>query len=93
MSGATSNGEGPIPEDSRCGDDPAPDLGDLIVVLLAGSLAGLRDRLHLDGFHEAADLMADLVEAADDYLIGRTPSPPTSGSRGPSASENGFHGI
>ena len=49
----------------------APDLGDLIVVLLASSMAGLRDRLYYDGFEPAADLIADLVEAADDYLMGR----------------------
>ena len=46
----------------------APDLGDLVVVLLASTLAGLRDRLADDGFEPAADLVADLVEVADDYL-------------------------
>ncbi|HEX2295375.1 MAG TPA: hypothetical protein VHN37_08715 [Actinomycetota bacterium] len=45
-----------------------PDLGDLVVVLLAGTLAGLRDRLAEDGFEPAADLVADLVDIADDYL-------------------------
>lgn len=45
-----------------------PDLGDLVVVLLAGTLAGLRDRLAEDGFDPAAELVADLVEIADDYL-------------------------
>ncbi len=45
-----------------------PDLGDLVVVLLAGTLAGLRDRLAGDGFEDAADLVADLVEIVDDYL-------------------------
>jgi hypothetical protein len=53
-------------------DDPAceriPDLGDLVVVLLAGTLAGLRDRLAQDGFEPAAELVADLVEITDDYL-------------------------
>ena len=44
------------------------DLGDLIVVLLASTLAGLRDRLHSDGFTEASELVADLVEITDDYL-------------------------
>ena len=48
--------------------DDAPDLGDLVVVLLAGTLAGLRDRLESDGFSPAAELVADLVEIADDYL-------------------------
>lgn len=45
-----------------------PDLGDLVVVLLAGTLAGLRDRLLEDGFDPAAELVADLVEMTDDYL-------------------------
>lgn len=51
----------------RMGDE-LPDLGDLVVVLLAGTLAGLRDRLDCDGFTPAAELVADLVEIADDYL-------------------------
>ena len=46
----------------------APDLGDLVVVLLAGTLAGLRDRLQQDGFERASELVSDLVEMADDYL-------------------------
>lgn len=45
-----------------------PDLGDLVVVLLAGTLAGLRDRLHDDGFVAAAELVGDLVDLADDYV-------------------------
>lgn len=49
-------------------DERVPDLGDLVLVLLASTLAGLRDRLHEDGFGAAADLVADLVEVADDYL-------------------------
>jgi hypothetical protein len=44
------------------------DLGDLVVVLLAGTLAGLRDRLASEGFEEAAGLVAELVEATDAYL-------------------------
>jgi hypothetical protein len=39
----------------------APDLGDLVVVLLVN-----------EGFDGAAELVADLVEAADDYLAGLT---------------------
>ena len=62
--------------DPRC-DLPPPDLGDILVVLLASSLAGLRDRLHCDGFHDSAELVADLVEIADDYLITRTDLPPS----------------
>ena len=45
-----------------------PNLGDLIVALLASTLAGLRDRLALDGFCDAADLVAILVDVTDDYL-------------------------
>jgi hypothetical protein len=48
--------------------DELPDLGDLVVVLLAGTLAGLRDRLDSDGFTPAAELIADLVEITDHYL-------------------------
>lgn len=68
--------DGPPPRDG--GPDPSdggPDLGDLIVVLLASSLAGLRDRLHYDGFEVAAELIADLVEIADDYLTYRSGMP------------------
>jgi hypothetical protein len=52
-----------------------PDLGDLVIVLLAGSLAGLRDRLAADGFSDAADLVADLVEVADGYMARTSPGP------------------
>jgi hypothetical protein len=48
--------------------DAGLDLGDLVVVLLAGTLAGLRDRLLHDGFEAAASLVADLVEITDDYV-------------------------
>jgi hypothetical protein len=48
----------------------APDLGDLIIVLLAGTLVGLRDRLERDGFDAAADVVAELAELADDYVLG-----------------------
>ena len=48
----------------------APDLGDLIIVLLAGTLVGLRDRLLADGYPAAADVVAELAELADDYVIG-----------------------
>ncbi len=44
------------------------ELGDLVVVLLASTLAGLRDRLFADGFEDAGELVADLVELADGYL-------------------------
>jgi hypothetical protein len=55
-----------------------PDLGDLVVVLLASSLAGLRDKLAEDGYLPAADLVADLVVIADEYL---THVPELSGCR------------
>lgn len=44
------------------------DLGDLVVCLLAGTLAGLRDHLAADGFGDAADLVDDLVDTTDAYL-------------------------
>jgi hypothetical protein len=48
----------------------APELGDLIIVLLASTLAGLRDRLAEDGFEDASDFVADLVDATDHYISG-----------------------
>ena len=45
-----------------------PDLGDLVIVLLASTLAGLRDRLEADGFTTASGLVADLVDNCDEYL-------------------------
>jgi hypothetical protein len=55
----------------RCGGRAeGADLGDLVLVLLAGTLAGLRDRLYRDGFPSAGDVVADLVEVTDDYLDG-----------------------
>ena len=45
-----------------------PDLGDLVITLLAGTLAGLRDRLEADGFDEAADLVAELTGRCDRYV-------------------------
>lgn len=47
-----------------------PDLGDLVIVMLAGTLVGLRDRLAEDGFETASDLVGDLVDIADHYLEG-----------------------
>ena len=48
-------------------DRESPDLGDLVIVLLAGTLARLRDRLWNDGFHDAADVVADLAYRCDRY--------------------------
>lgn len=45
-----------------------PDLGDVVIVLLAGTLAGLRDRLADDGFPKASELVAEMTELCDDYL-------------------------
>lgn len=45
-----------------------PELGNLIIVLLASNLAGLRDRLAEDGFEDAAEFVADLVDATDHYI-------------------------
>lgn len=45
-----------------------PDLGDLVVVLLAGTLAGLRDRLEADGFGKASELVAELTRRCDRYV-------------------------
>lgn len=44
------------------------DLGDLVIVLLAGTLSGLRDRLAADGFERAAAFVADLVDRTDQFL-------------------------
>lgn len=41
------------------------DLGDLVIVLLAGTLETLRDRLWDAGFPIAADTVADLVHRCD----------------------------
>ena len=46
----------------------APDLGDIVVLLLAGTLAGLRDKLETDGFTRASDLVADLTDQCDSYI-------------------------
>jgi len=43
-------------------------MGDLIMVLLACTLANLRDRLCADGYDQPARVVADLVEITNDYL-------------------------
>ena len=45
-----------------------PSVADIAVVVLAESLTSLRDRLWDDGFHEAADLVADLVTRCELYV-------------------------
>ena len=52
----------------RAARDPFEDLGEFVILLLASTLAGLRDRLYLDGFETAADFVAELAENADDYV-------------------------
>lgn len=49
-------------------EDRQPDLGDLVVLLLAGTLAGLRDKLAGDGYVDAATFVDTLVTEADDYV-------------------------
>lgn len=49
-------------------EESTADLGDLVIVLLAGTLAGLRDRLWDDGFRVASDVVADLTCRCDRYL-------------------------
>jgi hypothetical protein len=46
------------------------DLGDLVLLLLASTLAGLRDRLADDGFDEASLLVSQLANQVDHYLVG-----------------------
>jgi hypothetical protein len=73
--GPNGNGAGPYMGDEGPGKrepnptgDEGPDMGDLIVVLLASTLAALRDRLAQDGFEDSALLVADLVDIADAYI-------------------------
>ncbi|MFP5352645.1 MAG: hypothetical protein ACLGIB_08795 [Actinomycetota bacterium] len=44
------------------------DTGHFLMIMLSGYLAGLRDRLALDGYYPAAELVADLVDITDDFL-------------------------
>lgn len=48
--------------------DTTPDLGDLVIVLLASTLTGLRDRLEADGFDNASGFVAELTDRCDSYL-------------------------
>ena len=52
----------PTPETSSA------DLGDLVIVLLASTLSGLRDRLADDGFERASELVAELTERCEVYI-------------------------
>jgi len=58
VTGARPDGHG-FPDDR---------LEDLIIVLLACTLASLYDRLCADGFDQPARVVADLVEITNDYL-------------------------
>ena len=51
-----------------CPAEPSAELGELVLVLLAGTLQGLSVRLQSDGYEGAAELVSDLVEVVDDYL-------------------------
>ena len=51
-----------------CSAESCDELGDLILVLLAGTLQGLSHRLQSDGYDDVAELVSDLVEVLDDYL-------------------------
>jgi hypothetical protein len=46
-----------------------PDLGDLVVVLLATTLRGLSCRLGQDGFPRAADIVMSLAMRCDHYIL------------------------
>jgi hypothetical protein len=65
-------GEAPRPHAAGKGrpvtPERQPDLGDLVLVLLASTLAGLRDRLIEDGYEASGEIVADLVELLDDYI-------------------------
>ena len=55
--------------------------GDDVILFLASTLAAVRDRLLLDGYGDAAELVADLVDIVDDYLTNvRGPRPDANGS-------------
>ena len=55
-------------ENRREHEVPVERMGDLIIVLLAGTLASLRDRLWADGYDQPARVVADLAEITDDYV-------------------------
>ena len=47
---------------------PGDRMGDLVIVLLACTLASLRDHLGAEGYDQPAQVVADLVEITNDYL-------------------------
>ena len=49
-------------------ESSAVSLGHIVILLLAGVLSSLSERLRSDGFGSQAELVADLVEAIDDYI-------------------------
>ena len=51
-----------------CGQPRSDESVNIIMLVLACTLAGLRDRLFEDGHDRAAEGVADLVEITDDYL-------------------------
>lgn len=46
----------------------SPDLGDIVIVLLAGTLSGLHQRLIADGFPRAAKFVEELTDRCDEYV-------------------------
>jgi hypothetical protein len=60
--------ERPRPSVSDGDGRTSPDLGDLVIALLAGTLSSLGDALNAGGFVSAASLVADLIDVTDDYL-------------------------
>lgn len=51
-------------------DNPAPTLGDLVIVLLAGTLTGIAANLTKDGYDRQADFITDLVDQCDSFITG-----------------------
>lgn len=47
-------------------------LGDLVIVLLGGTLSGLSERLEQDGFQQAAALVSLLRDACDAFTEERS---------------------
>ena len=53
---------------NRCRIEDGPNLGELVIVLLAATQTGLRDRLQSDGFSDAARCIAETIDITDHYL-------------------------
>lgn len=65
----SDNGDGGIRGEAvQQNDIEPPDLGHLVVILLAGTLSGVRDRLHKDGFARAGMFIGVLCDMTDAWL-------------------------